>query len=111
MICKHCGKEFIQTHHAQRYCPDCQKISYYWRNHDKELNRIREMRKKNKTMRICPICNGVFIADKHHHKYCSDECKKEGHKRTLKEWRQTRIDAMYIEFLERGEEFPETVPF
>lgn len=42
----------------------------------------------------CIVCGKAFTTDNYRSKYCSDECKKEGRKRTRQKWLDSNPDYM-----------------
>lgn len=66
MICKHCGKEFISTKIAQKYCsPECRRKA-----NKKKAMGVREF--------TCEWCGLKFMSDRAR-KYCCDKCRDNAH--------------------------------
>jgi 5-methylcytosine-specific restriction endonuclease McrA len=93
--CKTCGrvmrKSFVCVKQSKARCQYCYEKDIEERKqkkqveHDKIMKQRAEDRKvqaalnrkyKQETMRVCPICNSVFIGSK---KYCSAKCRDKNH--------------------------------
>lgn len=65
MICQRCGKEFVRTGNAQRYCEDCKTA------------------KPPKEKMQCPVCGSIFERNRPNQYYCSVKCRKQNSKKAF----------------------------
>ena len=95
MICPYCGKEFIRTRNAQRYCSDKCRMLYNRKNPTIQEEELREY--------TCSYCGKTFKWDRKK-KYCSDECRERAAGRRQRNPRKPKGLPLYkIEELARKE--------
>lgn len=98
--CPICGKKFTTNRHNNIYCSiECKGIAMV-RVHKKAVRnylnkeKTKRIEAREKTIRVCPICNKEFTPLESHQKYCSNECAVKGGKIVQKQSRQNRKEKI-----------------
>ena len=74
MICKQCGKEFVQQHFNEKYCSDeCRRV--YLKGYYQEY--FKQHRVNHIVNSTCIVC-GKAISGRSNKKYCSKQCANLG---------------------------------
>ena len=92
VVCRHCGKVFLQQHGSQRFCSDACR---------RESIRIRNREYKRKKSGIydpvnCAVCGKSFLRTTCHQIYCSPRCLQNANYENMKRRREADKHAQAL---------------